>query len=49
MLSERNVKYGILNNNIDPPVLFVLKTYEIAILRYKYSATLSAYSLHLKI
>lgn len=48
MLNERNVKCGILNNNINHLVFSVLKTYEITILRYKYSAMLSAYSIHLK-
>ena len=48
MLSERNVKYGILNYNINHLVFSVLKTYEITILRYKYSSMLSAYSIHLK-
>lgn len=47
MLSERNVKYGILNNNVNHLVFSVLKTYEITILRFKYSA-MSAYSIHLK-
>lgn len=48
MLNERNVKCGILNNNINHLAFSVLKTYEITILRYKYSAMLSAYSIHLK-